>query len=78
MSSMTRGRCDPKNGVPTDLVKEYYTQRAGAAFILTESISWTQRGNGFPGSGSLYNSDQAVGWKKVVESIHAKGGKIFI
>lgn len=78
MAAMTRMRCDPKDGVPTDLVKEYYTQRTGAAFILTEAVSWSQRGHGFPGAGNLYNSEQAQGWKKVVEAVHAKGGKIFV
>lgn len=54
MASLTRIRCDPKDGIPTELVKEYYTQRAGAALILTEASSWSQRGHGFPGAGNLY------------------------
>lgn len=30
------------------------------------------------GAGSLYNEQQAAGWKKVVDGIHAKGGKAVI
>lgn len=77
MAAMTRMRCDPKDGVPTDLVKKYYEQRSGAAFILTEAISWSLRGHGFPGAGNLYTKEQAEGWKKVVEGVQEKGGKIF-
>jgi len=35
MSAMSRIRCDPKDGVPTDLVAKYYAQRAGAGLIFT-------------------------------------------
>jgi len=34
MSALTRERC-PVNGVPTDLVAEYYAQRASAGLIFT-------------------------------------------
>lgn len=78
MASLTRTRCDPKDGIPTDLVKEYYTQRAGAAFILTEASSWSQRGHSFPGAANLYTKEHAEGWKKVNDAVHEKGGKIFI
>jgi N-ethylmaleimide reductase len=30
------------------------------------------------GAGCLYNRDQLEGWKKVVDGVHAKGGKIFV
>lgn len=78
MTSLTRCRCDPKDGIPTDLVRDYYVQRSGAAFILTEASSWCQRGHGFPGAGNLYTKEQAQGWKKVVDAVHAKGGRIFV
>jgi hypothetical protein len=32
---MTRQRCDPKTGIPTNLLADYYTQRSGAGLILT-------------------------------------------
>ena len=35
MAAMSRIRCDPKDGVPTDLVVKYYGQRAGAGLIFT-------------------------------------------
>ncbi len=35
MAAMTRQRCDPSNAIPTDLMVEYYSQRAGCGLILT-------------------------------------------
>jgi len=35
MAAMTRIRCDPKDGIPNDLVAKYYSQRAGAGLIIT-------------------------------------------
>ena len=64
--------------MPTDLVVEYYQQRAGAGFMLTEATAWSQRGRGFVGAACLYNEDHMEGWKKVVAAVQAKGCKIFL
>lgn len=44
MAAMTRQRCDPLTGIPTDLMVDYYAQRSGAGLILTECVAWNQRG----------------------------------
>jgi len=44
MSALTRTRCNPADGIPTDLLAKYYTQRAGAGLIFTEAVAWSQRG----------------------------------
>ena len=80
LSALTRVRCG-MDGIPTDLVVEYYSQRAGAGLIFTEAAAVSQRGNGYPGQGALWNEEQAQGWKKVVElveRVHQKGGIIFL
>ena len=35
LAALTRQRCDPKDGISTDLVVEYYAQRTGAGMMLT-------------------------------------------
>lgn len=45
---------------------------------MTECAAVCPEANAFPGSGTLYNQEQADGWKKVVDAVHEKGGKIFI
>jgi len=44
LTSLTRVRCDPKDGIPNDLMVEYYTQRAGAGLVLTECAAWSPQG----------------------------------
>ncbi|CDW87558.1 nadh:flavin oxidoreductase [Stylonychia lemnae] len=77
VAAMTRCRADPAAGIPNDLHVEYYSARASAGFILTECASVSQESNAFPGAANLYNDEQVVGWKRVVDAVHAKGGRIF-
>ena len=78
MASLTRVRCDPKTGVPSDLIVNYYSQRASAGLIMTECSAISHAGNSFIGCGAIYNQEQTEGWKKVNNSVHKKGGKIYI
>lgn len=32
----------------------------------------------FKGSGGIYSDEQVLGWKKVVDAVHAKGGLIVL
>ncbi len=66
---MTRVRCD-LDGIPNDLVRDYYQQRAGAGLLLTQASAITKRGIGFPGQGCIFNREQVNGWKKVLEAVH--------
>lgn len=77
LSALTRIRCE-LDGIPTELVKEYYVQRSGAGIVLTESAAISQRGIGFPGQGNIFNKEQAEGWRKVINAVHEKGSKIFV
>ena len=78
MAPLTRMRADPKTGIPTDLHAEYYSQRATGGFILTEATSVSNQGNSFPGAGGIWNREQMEGWKRVVDAVHSKGGKILL
>src|SRR5690349_7540678 len=75
---MTRARSDPVTHVPNEINEIYYEQRAGAGLIITEATSVSKQGHGWYGAPALYNEDQLAGWKKVVDRVHAKGGKIFL
>jgi len=77
MSSLTRNRAGPGN-VPTDLVAEYYKQRATAGLILTEASPVCPEGHGYPRTPGIYSAEQITGWKKVTKAVHGAGGKIAI
>ncbi|VAW55902.1 NADH:flavin oxidoreductase/NADH oxidase [hydrothermal vent metagenome] len=76
MSPMTRSRAI--NNIPNDLMVKYYSQRAGAGLIITEGVAPSVNGLGYPRIPGIYNQKQIVGWKKITDSVHEKGGIIFI
>ena len=76
MSPMTRNRAVESN-TPNALMAEYYGQRASAGLIVTEGISPSPNGLGYPRIPGLFNDAQVRGWKAVTDPVHAKGGKMF-
>ena len=77
MSSLTRNRAGVGN-VPTDLVAEYYRQRASAGLILTEASPISPEAHGYPRTPGIHSDEQVAGWQKVTSAVHAAGGKIAI
>jgi len=76
MAPMTRNRAGPGE-VPGPLAVTYYRQRATAGLIVTEGTQISQEGQGYPGTPGLFTEEQIAGWKRVTESVHAVGGRIF-
>ncbi|MGP3636188.1 alkene reductase [Streptomyces sp. 24-1644] len=76
MAPMTRSRAG-EGGTATDLVTEYYTQRASAGLIITEGIQPSPVGQGYPSTPGLHSAEQIASWRKVTDSVHAAGGRIF-
>jgi N-ethylmaleimide reductase len=77
MAPMTRNRAGPGE-VPGDLAVKYYTQRAGAGLIITEGTQISQQGQGYPGTPGIFSKDQVDAWKRITDSVHAAGGRIFV
>ncbi|CAF3525446.1 unnamed protein product [Rotaria sordida] len=74
MASLTRDR----NRIPGPLQVEYYTQRAGAGLILTEGTFIEELGCEWSNAPGIYTNEQVAGWKKIVDSVHARQGLIYI
>lgn len=75
MSSLTRCRAGAGN-VPTELMVEYYRQRAGCGLILTEASPICPEGHGYVRTPGIHSEAQIAGWQKVTQAVHAAGGKI--
>lgn len=76
MAALTRCRAGADH-VPTDLMVDYYTQRASAGLILTEATMVMAGNSAFGGrEPGIYSDAQVAAWKKVTDSVHAAGGKI--
>ena len=77
MAPMTR-TFSPGN-VPNDKVLAYYERRAEheVGLIITEGTPVGHKAaNGYPNVPFMYGEEALAGWKKVVDAVHAKGGKI--
>jgi N-ethylmaleimide reductase len=64
--------------VPQDINATYYAQRASAGLIITEATPISPMAHGYPATPGIHSAEQVAGWTKVVEAVHAKGGKIFL
>jgi len=76
MPPMTRSRAGDGE-IATDLMAEYYGQRASAGLIISEGTQISRQGQGYAWTPGIYTQDQIAGWKKVTHAVHAKGGLIF-
>lgn len=76
MAPMTRSRTP--DTIPNALNALYYSQRSSAGLIIAESTNINNHGMGGPFTPGIFSQEQAEGWKQVTESVHAKGGKIFL
>ncbi len=78
MAPLTRCRAD-KNHNPTDIMTEYYAQRASAGLIITEATMIIEHNSAFGGrEPGIYSQAQIEGWKKITDAVHQKGGKIVL
>ncbi|SPU54809.1 N-ethylmaleimide reductase [Brevundimonas vesicularis] len=77
MSAMTRTRAS-ETGVPTDLMRDYYVQRASAGLIVTECTQVSEQGHGIIRCPGIHTADQIAGWRKVTDAVHDAGGRIYV
>ncbi len=77
MAPMTRNRAGAGN-VPQPINALYYEQRASAGLIITEATQVSPQGVGYPMTPGIHNAEQVAGWKHVTETVHHKGGRIFL
>jgi N-ethylmaleimide reductase len=75
MAPMTRDRAGPGD-VPSDLIVDYYRQRASAGMIVTEGVQPSAAGKGYWRTPGIWSDAQVEGWAKVADAVHAKGGLI--
>ena len=77
MAPMTRNH-SPK-WIPEQATAEYYARRAASntGLIITEGTPVNHiASNGYEGVPRFFGEEALAGWKKVVEAVHAEGGKI--
>ncbi|ETV90935.1 hypothetical protein H310_14350 [Aphanomyces invadans] len=77
LAPLTRCRATATH-VPTDLMAEYYAQRATAGLIITECTMIAPLTSAFGTEPGIFTPEQVDAWKKVTDAVHGKGGKIVL
>jgi N-ethylmaleimide reductase len=76
MSAMTRTRAT-EDDVPTDVMRDYYVQRASAGLIVTECTQISDQAHGIIRAPGLHRADQIAAWRRITNAVHAAGGRIY-
>jgi N-ethylmaleimide reductase len=76
MSAMTRTRATEDN-VPTEVMAEYFAQRAGAGLIVSDCTAVSKQAIGVIRGPGIWRDDQIAGWRTVTDRVHQAGGRIF-
>ncbi|MET8981400.1 alkene reductase [Streptomyces sp. NPDC004539] len=77
MAPLTRVRAG-STGIPGELMAKYYRQRASVGLIITEGTYPDHASQGYVGEPGIATDEQAAGWQRVFEAVHADGGRIFL
>lgn len=77
MAPMTRSRAGAGD-VPTELMVEYYRQRATAGLIVAEGTQPSANGKGYCRTPGIHTPEQVTGWRKVTDAVHREGGRIVL
>jgi N-ethylmaleimide reductase len=77
MAPLTRNRAGVGQ-VPSDLMAQYYAQRASAGLIISEASQICPEGQGYLDTPGIYSAEQITAWKAVTHAVHAAGGKIVV
>ena len=78
MAPLTRLRSIEPGDIPTELMGEYYAQRAGAGLIISEATQISFQGKGYAGAPGLHTPAQIAAWKAITARVHAQGGHMAV
>src|SRR5438270_4043300 len=76
MAPLTRLRGTPDH-IPTPIMIDYYTQRAGAGLIISEGTPIDPLGVGYASVPGLWSQQQTEAWKPITAAVHNAGGHIY-
>ena len=73
MAPLTRFRAD-ENHIPTNMMTEYYEQRASVpgTLLVSEATFISDEAAGYDRPPGIWNDEQVAAWKKITDSVHAK------
>jgi N-ethylmaleimide reductase len=78
MAPLTRTRATLPGGIPNELMREYYAQRATAGLIITEVTFVSDQARGWYGAPGVYTEAHRKGWQGITDAVHGAGGRIVV
>src|SRR5882762_3374121 len=75
MAPLTRSRAT-EDRIPTDLMLEYYVQRASAGLIISEATSISPLSVGYERTPGIWSDEQVAGWRRITDAVHNAGGRM--
>ena len=78
MAPLTRMRASHPSGIPNELMRDYYTQRASAGLIITEGTFVSDQARGWFGAPGVYTEPQRKGWQAITDQVHRADGRIVV
>jgi N-ethylmaleimide reductase len=76
MAPLTRARAG-EGDVPTELMTQYYVQRASAGLIISEATNVSPMSRPFDRAPGLFTEEQVDAWRGLTDKVHEAGGRIF-
>lgn len=77
MAPLTRNRSEA-DGTPKPIAETYYAQRASAGLIVSEASQVSPMGKGYIDTPGIHTQAHAGAWARIVEAVHAAGGRIVL
>lgn len=77
MAPMTRNRANA-DGLPNDLMVQYYASRADAGLIVAEGTWPSVTGQAYCRQPGIETREQINAWKTVTDAVHERGGRIVL
>jgi N-ethylmaleimide reductase len=78
MAPLTRSRSLQPDSIPSELMREYYGQRASdGGLLITEATNISLTSRGWLGAPGLYSPAQVAGWRRITEEVHGNGAAMF-
>ena len=77
MAPLTRSRSSTE-GVPPDFARDYYGQRSDAGLIIAEATNISPQAVGYAFTPGIWSDAQVESWRKVVATVQANDGLIFL
>lgn len=79
LPALSRLRAHWPSANPSDLMLDYYSQRASeGGLLIAEATAVAPEGRTYHVAPGIYSEDHVAHWKKITDAVHAKGGVMLL